>query len=75
MFRFSVEVHRRALRSTSSNSILLAGGRTEYHNKKFSYIAAKERNQLPHDCKKPAMAFPVFTRLLESVPYVLRSLF
>ena len=66
MFRFSAEVHQRALRSTSNNNIFLTGGRTEYHNRKFSCIAAKEWNQLPNECKS-AMSLPVFKRLLKSV--------
>ena len=44
-------VHKRNLRSTSSNNLFIQGGSTEHHKKRFSYLAAQGWNVLPSDLK------------------------
>ena len=65
MFTPLNEIHEYSLRSTSSRNVFLEGGNTEYHRKSFSYLAAKEWNQLPGNVKESA-TLPTFKHLIKS---------
>ena len=64
MFQYTSDVHNYALRSTSSSGLFLSRGDTEFHKKKFSYISAKEWNDLPPHVKA-ASSFTSFKRLIK----------
>ena len=51
MFGYTHEVHNYGLRSTTSSGLFMTGGKTEFHRKRFSYIAAKQWNALPNETK------------------------
>ena len=51
MFKYTHSVHDHGLRSTSSQTLYISGGRTDFNNKRFSYIGAKEWNDLPNNIK------------------------
>ena len=46
LFTPITEVHNHSLRSSSSNNFYITGGNTDYHRRRFNYIAAKEWNDL-----------------------------
>lgn len=54
MFEYTHSVHDHGLRSTSSLALYMSGDRTDFNNKRFSYIGAKEWNDLPNNIKSAA---------------------
>ena len=52
MFQYTRDVHSHALRSTSTSMLFLTGGRTDFHKRRFSFIASKEWNDFPSAVKK-----------------------
>lgn len=63
LFNFTHEIHNHNLRSTTQSNLYLKDGKTEYHKRRFSFIAAKEWNSLPAECKH-AKSLPIFKRLV-----------
>ena len=57
-------VHGHSLRSTTAGDLYIHGGKTEYHMKRFSYLAAKEWNQLTQTSKN-AKSLYSFKRLIQ----------
>ena len=64
MFRHTNDVHYHSLRSTTRNNLFLEGGNTEFHNKTFSYVAAKDWNELSNQCKN-ANSLNIFKRYIQ----------
>ena len=65
MFTTLDKIHTHSLRSTTACNVFLEGGRTDYHKKRFSYLAAKEWNQLPRNVKE-AKTLYTFKRFIKS---------
>ena len=66
MFTFNRNTHSHSLRSTTENKLYLSGGKTEYHRKKFSYLAAKEWNELPMELRN-VTSLNIFKRQLHNL--------
>ena len=64
MFRHTNDIHCHSLRSTTCNNLFLEGGSTQFHNKTFSYVAAKEWNELSMQCKN-ANSLSSFKRYIQ----------
>ena len=64
MFHFTNDVHHHSLRSTARNDLFLEGGSTQYHMNTFSYVAAKDWNELPIECRN-ANSVTSFKRLIK----------
>ena len=52
MFTHTAEVHDYSLRSTSSRNLFIPRGASEYHRKRFRYLATMDWNKLPLKIKE-----------------------
>ena len=66
MFQHISNVHDHSLRSTTHNNLYLDGGKTQFHNKGFSYIAGKEWNALSVECRS-AKSLSIFKKQIYNV--------
>ena len=65
LFQYTHNVHTYCLRSKTSNHLSVNGGRTEYHKRRFAYIASREWNELPNEYRN-AKSLNHFKSLINS---------
>ena len=65
LFQYTHNVHTYCLRSKTFNHLFVSGGRTEYHKRRFTYLASREWNELPDECRN-AKSLNHFKSLINS---------
>ena len=67
LFQLTSEAHSYGLRSSSSNCLFIKGGSTQYHKRRFSYIAAQDWNLLLTPECRNAKSLNHFKRLIQEI--------
>ena len=67
LFQFTRDTHTYRLRSSTSNGLFIKGGNTEYHKRRFSYLAAKDWNEILTPECRDAKSLSCFKRLIKTI--------
>ena len=67
LFQFISDTHTHGLRSSTSNSLFVKGGKIEYHKRRFSYLAARDWNEILTPECRDAESLTSFKRLFHDI--------